>query len=131
MEASEHGRHAITHYRFVEGYGQNPIAAVGTPLISQIECELETGRTHQIRVHMAHIGCPLLGDPLYGKQRAFNTSKDPAMIAVNTAIAAFKRQALHAAELGFIHPSTKEEMMFRVDFSPDITALKMVLDGLN
>ena len=131
MEASEHGRHAITHYRFVEGFGQNPIAAIGTPLISHLECQLETGRTHQIRVHMAHIGCPLLGDPLYGKQRAFNTSKDPAMIAVNTAIAAFKRQALHAAELGFVHPISKEYMEFKAEFPTEMQAVEEALRGLN
>ena len=131
IEASEHGRHAVTHYRFVKGYGQNPVAAVGTPLISLIECQLETGRTHQIRVHMAHIGCPLLGDPLYGKQRAFNTSKDPAMIAVNSAIASFKRQALHAAELGFVHPITKEEMVFKSEFPPEMKELEQALEGLN
>jgi len=131
MEASEHGRHAITHYRYVKGYGQNPVAAIGTPLISQIECQLETGRTHQIRVHMAHLGCPLLGDPLYGKQRAYNTSKDPAMIAVNAAISNFKRQALHAAELGFVHPKTKESLTFKAEFSPDMQELESALKGLN
>ena len=129
--ASEHGRHAVTNYRYIKGFGQNPVAAVGTPQISLIECRLETGRTHQIRVHMAHIGCPLLGDPLYGKQRAFNTSKDPVMIAVNTALSDFKRQALHAAELGFVHPITKEDLKFRAEFPDDIKSLQTTLEKLN
>ena len=130
MEASEHGRHAVTNYKLIKGYGQRPNAAVGAPLISQIECRLETGRTHQIRVHMAHIGCPLLGDPLYGKQRAFKTAKSPAEIALKDALAGLKRQALHAAELGFIHPETKEEMRFDAPMPDDMTALKRALQGL-
>ncbi len=129
--ASEHGRHAITNFKFVTGFGQNPIAAIGTPLISQVQCKLETGRTHQIRVHMAHMGCPLLGDPLYGKQRAFNTSKDPNMQAVNEALSIFKRQALHAAELGFIHPISKEDLHFEAPFPKEMEDLKTALNGLN
>jgi len=93
IEASDVGRHAITHYRFVKGYGKAQHASIGTPKISQLDCQLETGRTHQIRVHLSHIGCPLLGDPLYGKQRAYASSNDPAEEAVRLAVANFKRQA--------------------------------------
>lgn len=131
IEASEHGRHAITHYKLMQGYGQQPHAALGTPQVSRIECRLETGRTHQIRVHLAHLGCPLLGDPLYGKQRAFLTTKNPNELAVRDALASFKRQALHAARLGFIHPISKEEMVFESDLPPDMAALEVTLKGLN
>lgn len=131
MESSDHGRHAITHYATTAGYGQQMHAAVGTPQISRVECRLETGRTHQIRVHMAHIGCALLGDPLYGKQRAFLTTKDPAELAVREALASFKRQALHAARLGFIHPITKEEMVFDSALPADMAALQSAFERLN
>ena len=131
IDASEHGRHAITHYRTTHGYGQQLHAAIGTPQISRVECRLETGRTHQIRVHMAHIGCALLGDPLYGKQRAFLTTKDPAELAVREALSEFKRQALHAAKLGFIHPITKEEMVFDSPLPHDMAKLERVFEALN
>ena len=130
IDASEHGRHAVTNYKLLKGYGQRPNAAVGTPLISKIECRLETGRTHQIRVHIANAGCPLLGDPLYGKQRAFKTAKSDAEIALQEALAGLKRQALHAAELGFIHPITKEEMLFKSEFPADLARLEAALDAL-
>ena len=128
---SEHGRHAVTNYKLLKGYGQRPNAAIGTPLISQIECRLETGRTHQIRVHMAHIGCPLLGDPLYGKQRAFKTAKSDAEIHLRDTLSSLKRQALHAAELGFIHPVTKEEMLFKAPLPTDLAVLRDALDAIN
>lgn len=131
IESSDHGRHAITNYRHLKGFGQQPNAALGTPQVSLIECRLETGRTHQIRVHLAHIGCPLLGDPLYGKQRAFLTTKDPNQLAVASALATFKRQALHAARLGFIHPISKEELVFETSFPPEMQALFEALKGLN
>ena len=130
LEASEHGRHAITHYNFIKGYGRAQHASIGTPKISEIECRLETGRTHQIRVHMAHIGCPLLGDPLYGKQRAFLTNKNPDELAVIEALSRFKRQALHARRLGFIHPITKEAMMFESPIAPDMQELRDLLSAL-
>ncbi len=130
MEAKEHGRHAVTNYKFIKGYGQQPGAALGTPQISRIECRLETGRTHQIRVHLAHIGCPLLGDPLYGKQRAFLTTKNPGELAVRDAMANFKRQALHAASLGFKHPITKEMMSFEMPLPEDMAGLVAALEGL-
>lgn len=130
IEASEVGRHAITHYQFIKGYGRAQQASIGTPKISQLDCRLETGRTHQIRVHLAHVGCPLLGDPLYGKQRAYVTSNHPAEELVRTAIADFKRQALHARHLGFIHPITKEEMGFDAPIPPDMQHLITALSDL-
>ena len=127
VEASEHGRHAITNYEMNKGFGQKPKAALGTPLASSIECRLETGRTHQIRVHMAHLGCPLLGDPLYGKGRAFITSKNPQEIRLNTFMSGFKRQALHAYTLGFIHPGTREYIEFSSDLPPELKELENCL----
>ena len=131
INASDHGRHAVTNYEYVKGYGQQVGAALGMPQVSKIECRLETGRTHQIRVHLAHIGCPLLGDPLYGKQRAFLTSKNPNELAVTEALKAFKRQALHAASLGFIHPTSKDQVEFEQPLPPDMANLVTVLENLN
>lgn len=130
IEASDHGRHAITNYKYIKGFGQQPNAAVGVPQVSMIECRLETGRTHQIRVHLAHVGCPLLGDPLYGKQRAFLTSKSPGELAVKEAMSTFKRQALHAASLGFKHPTTKEFMSFETPLPTEMAGLVAALDQL-
>ena len=79
---------------------------------------------------MAHIGCPLLGDPLYGKQRAFKTAKSEAEMALKDALAGLKRQALHAAELGFIHPETREEMRFEAPMPTDMVRLKTALEAL-
>lgn len=84
---SQHGRHAVTHYRVLERFGS----------YTYIECELETGRTHQIRVHMSSIGHPILGDDVYGPARC------PFKL---------EGQTLHAKTLGIIHPSTKEYMEF-------------------
>ena len=127
MEASEHGRHAVTNYALLKGYGQNPRAAIGTPLFAKVECRLETGRTHQIRVHMTHIGCPLLGDPLYGRQKAYHSLTSEAEINIRAALDGFNRQALHAASLGFIHPISKEQLEFEQALPDDIAALEAAL----
>ncbi|MGI9392877.1 MAG: RluA family pseudouridine synthase [Parvibaculales bacterium] len=106
-----HSRHAITHYELVEKLGA----------ASLIHCFLETGRTHQIRVHMAHITNPLLGDEAYGaghKASASLLNKN-----AQTALQALGRQALHADRLGFIHPETKEPMRFEAAPPPDFTKL--------
>src|SRR3546814_14532902 len=86
--AEGRGKHAITHYRTIEPLKNATL----------VECQLETGRTHQVRVHMAHIGHPLVGDPVYGRARK---PLSDVLKARN-----FARQALHAAHLGFIHPVT-------------------------
>ncbi|MGB3457148.1 MAG: RluA family pseudouridine synthase [Litorimonas sp.] len=130
LEASDHGRHAVTHYQTLRGFGQARNGSVGTPVVAELECRLETGRTHQIRVHMAHIGCPLLGDPLYGNHKAFASDRSPEGVAVREAVAAFKRQALHARLLGFIHPVTKEEMAFETPPPADYQDLVGILSGL-
>jgi 23S rRNA pseudouridine1911/1915/1917 synthase len=115
-----HGKHAITRARVLESYGR-------PPQVSLVECRLETGRTHQIRVHMAHAGHGLVGDPVYGGRRkvAKGALPDEAM----SAVAAFGRQALHAAVLGFEHPVTGETMRFEAALPHDMGTLITVLRG--
>jgi len=101
--APPRGKRAVTHWRVLERLD-------GAALV---ECRLETGRTHQVRVHMAHLGHPLLGDPVYGQGRMGNRLKQMG----------FHRQALHAATLTFEHPVTKELLSFESDLPDDIQAL--------
>jgi 23S rRNA pseudouridine1911/1915/1917 synthase len=101
------GKHAITHYRVLE-----PLKGAAL-----VECRLETGRTHQVRVHMAHIGHPLLGDPVYGQGRQAELCKRLG----------FARQALHAAELKLEHPITKEMLTFESVAPRDIQELLIAL----
>ena len=110
------GRHAVTRARVVESFGN--VAAL-------VECWLETGRTHQIRVHMAHAGHGLLGDQTYGGRRKLSPKAvgEQAAALGNT----FPRQALHAATLGFIHPVTGEEMEFESPLPPDMADLVATL----
>jgi 23S rRNA pseudouridine1911/1915/1917 synthase len=108
------GRDAITHYRLVETLGTG--AAV-----SLLSLNLETGRTHQIRVHLAHIGHPVLGDPLYGA--GFATKANLLSKPAQAALAALNRQALHAARLTFQHPVTGEIRTFESPPPPDMAAL--------
>lgn len=96
------GKPAVTHFQRVASYGQ---------VATLVDCRLETGRTHQIRVHMASLGHPVLGDPLYSRVRRARTTDLGAEL--QAAIAAFKRQALHAAELGFCHPVDGRDLNFR------------------
>ncbi|MDB5667871.1 MAG: RluA family pseudouridine synthase [Alphaproteobacteria bacterium] len=103
------GKRSVTHYRLIE-----PLRGA-----SLVECRLETGRTHQVRVHMASIGHPLLGDPVYGRSRPEH--KD-ALKRLN-----FNRQALHAAELGFVHPVLNENLSFKSGLPSDIQELLRVL----
>ena len=126
---TEAGKTAITQYWTIESYGQQAGASAGRPAAALIECRLHTGRTHQIRAHLAHLGAPLIGDPLYGKQRAFK-AEGPHAEEAATAVAAFPRQALHAAVLGFIHPITGEELRFTSELPDDIAALLTILRAL-
>ncbi len=123
------GREAITHIELLERY---PPLLKGLdetePLASLIECRLETGRTHQIRVHMSHIGHPLLGDQLYGSGFATKAVRLPA--DAQAALAALGRQALHAAILGFEHPATGEEMLFESEPPEDFANLQAALARL-
>jgi len=97
---AEHGRHAITHWRVVEPLGPATL----------VTCRLETGRTHQIRVHLAHIGHPLLGDSVYGA--GFKTKASRLAPRARMALEGLGRQALHATTLGFEHPITGEPLLF-------------------
>jgi len=103
--ADGRGKHAVTHYRTIAGFKG----------AAQVECRLETGRTHQIRVHMASIGHALLGDATYGRT--------PGRLAVLLQELEFARQALHAATLGFVHPTTQEKLSFESALSADILEL--------
>ncbi len=113
------GKRAVTRYRTLETFGQEPGAPAGTPAASLVECRLETGRTHQIRVHLAHIGYPVLGDPLYGRARAFRKVTTPQ----GEVLEDFRRQALHAAVLGFSHPITGEALRFETEPPKDMQRL--------
>ncbi len=110
----EGGRHAVTRVRIVEPFGTPAVAAL-------VECWLETGRTHQIRVHMAHAGHSLIGDQTYGGRRKL--SEKAVGVAGATAARAFPRQALHAAVLGFTHPVSGEVMRFEAAMPEDMEAL--------
>ncbi len=112
------GRFAATNYKTQEVFQMT--AAL-------VQCRLETGRTHQIRVHMSSIGCPLIGDKVYEKA---HKSTHPATPEVRKYINSFPRQALHAATLGFIHPSTGKFLKFETDFPEDMVGLLSVLRGV-
>lgn len=123
-------RHAVTHYRVVERYGPTD-----APIASLVECRLETGRTHQIRVHMAHLGCPVIGDATYGQGRRYLKSTADEAIegsvqAAQDSLNAFKRQALHAYVLGFEHPISTEKLRFEVDLPFDMKELAQKLELL-
>ena len=123
----EKGKHAITNYNTVETFGMLDEKS-GLPAAALVECRLETGRTHQIRVHMAHIGAPVVGDPVYGKQRglkAFGEGED--FREATTAARQFSRQALHAYILGFEHPVTGEDLFFEQDPPEDMNTLILKL----
>ncbi len=115
-----HGREAITHYAVEARYGGDNWD------VTRIQCQLETGRTHQIRVHMAHIGHPLVADALYAPGFATKVNKLPEDLA--DIVRGLGRQALHAAELGFEHPATGEEMQFEADLPDDLQALEDALE---
>jgi 23S rRNA pseudouridine1911/1915/1917 synthase len=114
------GREAITHYATEARYG-----AEGWE-ITRLQCQLETGRTHQIRVHLTHVGHPLVGDPLYAPGYATKVNRLPEI--PKAAVLALGRQALHAAELGFEHPKTHKEMFFEAALPPDLQALEDALE---
>ncbi|MGR3467547.1 MAG: RluA family pseudouridine synthase [Shimia sp.] len=112
------GRHAITRARVMQRFGTPPALAL-------LECRLETGRTHQIRVHLAYTGHGLVGDPVYGgKRKLARGALSPAALE---AVAGFPRQALHAATLGIEHPVTGEALRFEAPMPPDMAELLTVL----
>jgi 23S rRNA pseudouridine1911/1915/1917 synthase len=103
------GKRAVTHYRLLRPLRDSAL----------VECRLETGRTHQVRVHMTSIGNPLLGDPVYGRTRSGHRELLKKL--------GFERQALHAAELGFIHPVTSSALSFKSDAPSDMQQLLSAL----
>ena len=114
----ESGRHAVTRARVADRFGRPPVLAL-------MECWLETGRTHQIRVHMAHAGHGLVGDPVYGGRRKI--AERALSPAAHDAVKAFDRQALHAASLGFVHPVSGENLRFSAHLPPDMAGLLDIL----
>ena len=113
----ETGRHAVTHWA--------TLASFAGGVAAEIECRLETGRTHQIRVHMAHIGHPLMGDRTYAS--GFRTKDRLLEPEARAALDILGRQALHAATLGFPHPVSKEQMLFESALPPDLARLHAAL----
>lgn len=107
----DHGKHAVTHYKVIERLGY----------VNLVECRLETGRTHQIRVHMKHIGHPLFNDDNYGGDQILRgTTFTKYKQFVQNCFAMIPRQALHAQMLGFVHPATGEEMIFESELPEDL-----------
>ncbi|HET7371473.1 MAG TPA: 23S rRNA pseudouridine(1911/1915/1917) synthase RluD [Gammaproteobacteria bacterium] len=114
MAVQDGGRPAVTHYRVIERFRTH----------TYISVELETGRTHQIRVHMAHARYPLVGDPVYGRRLTVPKGADEETIDT---LRAFKRQALHARQLGFVHPGSGEPVSFKAPLPEDMRSLLEVL----
>ncbi|PZQ09967.1 MAG: 23S rRNA pseudouridine(1911/1915/1917) synthase RluD [Rhodanobacter denitrificans] len=106
----EDGREAVTHYRVRERYRA----------MTRIECRLETGRTHQIRVHMAHIRHPLVGDATYGNGLKYPKGATPELVE---ALRGFRRQALHAEQLAFVHPASGETVTVKAERPADLERL--------
>jgi 23S rRNA pseudouridine1911/1915/1917 synthase len=102
---ADRGKRAVTHWRLAQRLRES----------AMVECRLETGRTHQVRVHMASLGHPLVGDPVYGRTRPAHRDLLKSL--------GFHRQALHAAELGFVHPVLKENLTFKSPLPSDIQEL--------
>jgi 23S rRNA pseudouridine1911/1915/1917 synthase len=124
-------KEAVTHYKRLEAFGAGRGKVAGEPIASLVECRLETGRTHQIRVHMSTTGHPLIGDRLYGKAGIAGLGGDEgAVLAAREAVRAFKRQALHAHTLGFEHPVTGEELRFTTEPPEDFQGLRELLYAL-
>lgn len=114
MAVSHTGKPAVTHYRVEQRFRAH----------THIRCKLETGRTHQIRVHMAHIRHPLLGDPVYGGR--FKQAKGMTE-SCREALQGFRRQALHAGVLGFEHPTTGEDVRWEVELPEDMQQILSIL----
>lgn len=118
MAVRPNGREAVTHWQRLETYN----GADGKPVASLLACRLETGRTHQIRVHLAHAGHPLLGDETYGT--GFKTKVTHLPASAREALEGLGRQALHAYLLGFEHPVSHEEMRFRSELPDTLARLR-------
>lgn len=128
--APGHGRPAVTHYKVSARYNiEGARTRQSEALASLVSCRLETGRTHQIRVHMAHIGHPVIGDPLYGRGFASRLATLPEKL--RSAILSLNGQALHAAVLGFRHPVTDETLLFEAAMPADMQNVVNALGELS
>jgi 23S rRNA pseudouridine1911/1915/1917 synthase len=114
----EQGKEAITNYKVIEVYGDMQA--------SKVECKLQTGRTHQIRVHMSHIGAGVIGDPDYGRAKQLKCLPTEIQNYINT----LQGQALHARKIEFQHPKTEETLTFKADLPDDLLKLEKYLRGL-
>ena len=121
--SSSKGKRAITNYKTIEVFENNK-----TPTLSLVECKLETGRTHQIRVHMTHLGNSIVGDDKYKKKYKKIKNID---LKLEKLISKLDRQFLHAKTLGFIHPGTKEEMIFSSILPQELNILLKMLRNTN
>jgi 23S rRNA pseudouridine1911/1915/1917 synthase len=126
VPTSKGGREAVTHYRVLQTFGQRPGTHGSAPVASLLECRLETGRTHQVRVHLASAGMPLIGDPVYSTGYKSKARTLPTKLQAK--LADFKRQALHAGSLAFTHPVTSTLLKFNcpppADFATLVKAFK-------
>ena len=116
MAVVSSGRAAVTHVRVVRRFRAHTL----------VEAQLETGRTHQIRVHLAHIGHPVLGDPVYAGRRRLPAGATAALL---DALASLHRQALHAAKLKLAHPRTGREMSFEAPLPEDMQRVLAALEA--
>jgi 23S rRNA pseudouridine1911/1915/1917 synthase len=116
MSVRADGRAAVTHFRILRRLRAHTLVSV----------ELETGRTHQIRVHLAHLGYPLVGDPVYGGRRRLPAGASPTVLSI---LGGFKRQALHAARLRLTHPTSGAELTFESPLPADLASLVAALEA--
>ena len=116
MAVRTDGRPAVTHYRVLKRFRGHTL----------LRAQLETGRTHQIRVHLAHVGYPVVGDPLYGGRRRLPAGSSPGLVAE---LNGFKRQALHAAQLALAHPTTGRAVEWEAPLPADMTRLLSALEA--
>ena len=113
LNKNQKGKFSKTHIKLIKSFN----------IASLIECELETGRTHQVRVHMTSINSPIIGDKVYGKNKINQFGKNPEYLNKFLILKNFSRQALHAYNLGFIHPKTNKYIEFNNDIPPDMKNL--------